>query len=185
MDTPFQLVMMAAEVLGAGLVAAMLYRGTYKLRPCFFAFALCLVVTSAAQFAFYYVRTFTRAEYAAAYWVITATETAFGLAAVSELLNFGRVSILMGVTVGTLALRFPEWHFGGIACVALLLLSVGATIRGVYENHQTPAGFVLLYFMQTLAYLPRLPYEARFLPVIAWMMASWFWWEEIHSPSLG
>jgi hypothetical protein len=71
MDTPFQLVMMAAEVFGAGLVAAMLYRGTHKLRPCFFAFALCLVVTSATQFALYYVRTFTRAEYANAYWTLS------------------------------------------------------------------------------------------------------------------
>jgi hypothetical protein len=180
MDIPFQLAMMAAEVLGAGLVAGMIYRKSYQLRPLFFAFACCLVVTSAAQFALCFAKGFTAADYASAYWTITAIETAFGLAALGELWNCGRFSIALGVTAVTAALRFPSVHVGAACCLGLLLFSVAATIRGLREDRHTPAGFVVLYFFQALAYLPRVPYEVRFLPVVAWMVVSIHWAQEIR-----
>jgi hypothetical protein len=144
-----------------------------------------MVITSAAEFSIYYVKIFTAADYARAYWTIAALESALGIAALCELVDCRVAGIFLGITAGV-ALHWCASiaGFRGVSGI-LALAAMPTAFTGPREKRGIAAGFVVLYLFPAILYLPSVPYWTRFIPVLAWLVAELLWISEILPSARG
>lgn len=169
-----QFATMAGVILEAGLVGRLLLRKEYATRPCWFAFAALLLVTSALEFIGWYTKLFTPGDYQFLYWKLTALEFAFGAACLGEQLHCRKLGLISGITIGICLGLLPT--ISGFAVVAWILTAGAIISLAIDPDSFLAAGLLILWLFPAICYLPEVPFWARGIPVFSWIIALLLWW---------